>query len=734
MSQMPFEQAGGLRIGTVEYVSPDRIEIVLDIEAPESVALNAGLPRPFPRVNGYLLIAVEEGFLAGQIEWLTVERSAFPKRRGLQDFGLVDLPYPLRKLRLNPLGMLRELVHGDFVFRRGADTLPSIGEAVLMPTETQLRSIVESGEQRRIKVGTSPMAGDAEVYIDPDRLFGHHLAVLGSTGSGKSCSVAGLIRWSLEAAKAAQTPSCNVQDSESSRHIEPVNARFLVLDPNGEYSRAFSSSDATIKAKVFRVNPSDGELALKVPLWFWNSTEWCSFTQASVRAQRPLLIRALREVKSGRANIPQSTTEEKRLALRRYLSSRLMSIQSDLRSGAIQTEENRFGFRLRAIRDDITLRQIEFPDDGLGAIIGNINSALDATFHSFVNKAGESIEYYRAFTDSQVTLIVQAFQESTGRLGGIIYYEGLDEDIPLPFKGAELADHLETLAQRENASQFLDFLIARIRTFLTDPNMRTIIDDTDSVTLEQWMEGYIGNNNGNGGGVSVIDLSLVPTEVVHVVTAVIARMVFEGLQRYVKLNGTTLPTVLVMEEAHTFIKQYRDGSENMDAATVCCQVFERIAREGRKFGLGLVLSSERPSELCPSVLSQCNTFLLHRISNDRDQDIVHRLVPDNLRGLLRELPSLPSQSAILLGWASELPILLKINDLPKEQQPRSDDPEFWKVWTGEENRKSYWDAIARDWQGRTQENIEAIVDEATESPVIQSDTPDDEELSDDLPF
>ena len=230
MSQLPFEQAGGLRIGTVEYVSPDRIEVALDIEAPESVALNAGLPRPFPRVNGYLLIAVEEGFLAGQIEWLTVERSAFPKRRGMQDFGLIDLPYPLRKLRLNPLGMLQESVAGDFVFRRGADTLPSIGEAVLMPTETQLRSIVESGEERRVKVGSSPMAGDAEVYVDPDRLFGHHLAVLGSTGSGKSCSVAGLIRWSLEAAKEAYTPVLSEQDPESSQHDEPVNARFLVLE------------------------------------------------------------------------------------------------------------------------------------------------------------------------------------------------------------------------------------------------------------------------------------------------------------------------------------------------------------------------------------------------------------------------------------------------------------------------------------------------------------------------
>ena len=171
-----------------------------------------------------------------------------------------------------------------------------------------------------------------------------------------------------------------------------------------------------------------------------------------------------------------------------------------------------------------------------------------------------------------------------------------------------------------------------------------------------------------------------------------------------KTNQETLPTVLVMEEAHIFIKRYKDDIENQDAATVCCQVFERIAREGRKFGLGLVLSSQRPSELSPTVLSQCNTFLLHRISNDRDQELVHRLVPDNLKGLLRELPLLPSQNAILLGWASELPVLVKMNDLPESHQPRSSDPDFWGVWVGKDeegnpiNRVTNWSEIAKEWQ------------------------------------
>ncbi len=280
-----------------------------------------------------------------------------------------------------------------------------------------------------------------------------------------------------------------------------------------------------------------------------------------------------------------------------------------------------------------------------------------------------------------------------------------DVDAPRPFDGSSLLRGVEAAGEMLNVSEHIETLLVRIRALLTDTRMKPVLGDASDTSLSQWLTDYVGSNNAENGCVSVIDLSLVPTEVVHVVTAVVARMVFEASQRYIKLNGVALPTVLVMEEAHTFIKRYKEDVENQDAAGVCCQVFERIAREGRKFGLGLVLSSQRPSELSQTVLSQCNTFLLHRISNDRDQELVHRLVPDNLKGLLRELPSLPSQSAILLGWASELPVLVKMNDLPKSQQPRSDDPDFWGVWTGrgdkgeQISREIDWSRIAAEWQG-----------------------------------
>jgi DNA helicase HerA-like ATPase len=699
MSQTPFEHAESLRIGTVDFVSPDEIKVALDIEAPESVALNAGGPRPFPRVNSYMLIPVDDGYLVGQIEWLTVERSAFPKRRGMQDFGLIDLPYPLRRMSLNPLGTLRKasVNPGDpeeYSFRRGADALPSIGTGVFLPTDEQLRSIVESGDRRRVKIGTSPLAGNADVCIDPDRLFGRHLAVLGNTGSGKSCSVAGLIRWSLEAAQKISGTS--------------PNARFIVLDPNGEYSRAFADSQPHVRARIYKVSPNTevGELLLQVPLWFWNSAEWCSFTHASAKAQRPLLKRALREVKAGQLSVQETSDEEMKLRLRRFLSSTMISIQKDLRSGAIKTEESKFGYRLKAIFDDLEAKKATFQSFDLGSIQAPIQAALNSTRNTFTERpSGKVVEYFRAFTEAQVLSVTTAIATILGTLGGIIYQEGPDEDVPIPFKGPDFADHLQILAEQENVTQFLDFLVSRIRTFLSDLRMKSIVSDSGSVTLEGWLADYIGSDKEKAKCVTIIDLSLVPPDVIHIVTAVIARMIFEALQRYLKLNGAVLPTVLVMEEAHTFVKRYREEAENDDAASICCQVFERIAREGRKFGLGLVLSSQRPSELSPTVLSQCNTFLLHRISNDRDQELVHRLVPDNLKGLLRELPSLPSQNAILLGWASELPLLVKMNDLPKVQQPRSDDPDFWSVWTGKDaegavvNRVAEWKSIADDWQG-----------------------------------
>lgn len=707
MSISPVAYAESLRVGTVDFVSPDQIKVLLDIEAPDGTALNTGTPRPFPRVNGYMLIPNDSGYLVGQVEWITIERSQYPKRRGLQDFGLIDLPYPLRKMSLNPLGCLvfdETDANGDerYKFIRGVQGYPSVGVPVLLPTKNQLRDIIESGDNRRVSIGTSPLANNANVMIDPDRLFGRHLAVLGNTGSGKSCSVAGLIRWSLNAAKQAR-------DDDN----EP-NARFIVLDPNGEYAKTFE--DLTT-AKIFKVNAStsnsvrssieDTSEPLEIPLWFWNSAEWCAFTQASAKTQRPTLIQSLRNVRDG--VFPEGLTASQEM--RRYLRTLISILLVEKNSG---TPWDSFP------KPKSFLHKIDKWGDGLYQIDDFSDEEKKA-----IEKLSNKIETFKNdrsgrypvwdFSRPEIQEFEDLLKEAHATFGGNNNELPIDADIPRKFEGDQLIKSLEANAELLKVTDHVETLLMRVRSILSDTRMKSISSDPD-IELHEWLEKYIGDNQASNGSVTVIDLSLVPADIIHVLTAVIARMTLESLQRYRKLNdGKTLPTVLVMEEAHTFVKRYKDDSEYHGSAEVCCKVFEKIAREGRKFGLGMVLSSQRPSELSPTVLSQCNSFLLHRISNERDQELVHKLVPDNLRGLLRDLPGLPSRHAFLLGWASELPVLVEMKNLPESHRPKSDDPDYWDVWIGKNSngdkvdRDVDWKLIADDWQQLSDDDLDDLL-------------------------
>lgn len=333
-----------------------------------------------------------------------------------------------------------------------------------------------------------------------------------------------------------------------------------------------------------------------------------------------------------------------------------------------------------------------------------LNEAISA-FNSKVNdyERVRSVQYSnqdykRDEVDALLSLLRDVFTEAGGRDEEFL---PTDEDSPIPFSGNNFVRSIEANAEILNTSDYIVTLMPRIKTLLADVRVKKVIDN-ENLNLSEWLSNYIGSDNKES--LTIIDLALLPSDVTSIVTAVIARMVFEAQQRYLKLNKQCLPTVLVMEEAHYFVKRYNDDIENIGPTTQCCKVFEKIAREGRKFGLGLVLSSQRPSELSPTVLSQCNSFLLHRISNDRDQELVHRLLPDNMRGVLREMPSLPSQYAVLLGWASELPVMVKMRTLPKSQCPQSDDPDYWDVWTGYSERKINWDQIADEWQNKKEDN------------------------------
>jgi len=709
----PIEQLSNLVVGSVESVAPNEVRVLLDLDAPHATAINTGTPSAFPRINGYVLIPNEVGATVAYISWIGIERSPYPKRAGFKDFGLVDLPFPLRKMSVLPVGTLttRRAAINDqtkYELLRGVVAFPSVGDQVLMPTPPQVDAIVGGKHtDRRVRIGSSPLSASATIMIDPDKLFGRHLAVLGNTGSGKSCTVAGLIRWSLLASDAVI--------GDASRNS---NMRFIVLDPNGEYSKAFADMPGSVR--VFK--PGDESNPFVLPAWMWNSHEWSAVTNAQPGAQRPLLLQALRNLRAG-----QALREPLHVAIVRQVRlfrTRCLAFIAD-GSGASYTDYVPL-LNCCQMFDNLSQVMSDFHnrvnnEDPARNHIEALAVAAQAFFdrHAVWN-ATQNRYYYNAPNVAEFNGILPLFDFVEQALPEVPREETISEDAPTPFDVRQLADYVDALSAdssaNANTANFIAWLTLRIRSILENRRLAEVIAPENSPTLEGWLAGVLGNNEGTNGQIAIVDLSLVPSEIIHIIIAVLGRIVFEASQRYQKHHeqGKALPTALILEEAHTFVRRGTDGDADFSPVRLCREAFERIAREGRKFGLGLVLSSQRPSELSPTVLAQCNTFLLHRIVNDADQNLVSRLVPDNVGGLLRELPSLPSRQAVLLGWASPIPILVEIDELPFEQRPQSADPDFWNVWTLQVNRPVDWNTIARNWSGENDGNSTALTDDNSE--------------------
>lgn len=682
------EQLSSLAIGWIESVTASEMRVGLHEETPQATALNAGTPQPFPRINAYVLIPNESGAVVAIVQQIAITRQA-PARGRDRDQTVVELPVATRMMTVIPLGTLcRSGQDRDgqpaYQLERGVPALPSVGDPVLLPTLLQLKSIVEASDVDRIvHIGTAPFAGDAKVWVHPDRLFGRHLAILGNTGSGKSCSVAGLVRWSIEAAKA------KIEGGQP-------NARFIILDPNGEYGRAFP--DNSIQARRYTVGGTDGSRKLKVPGWLWSGQEWAAFTTAQGQTQRPMLLKAIRELRN-------STTLT--LADPAQIAARIRSYDAMLRS-ARETPQQLTDFRSQQ-EIGANVASLIYELRGLSAALGDGNDVLKDDCGVIADEFENTIstwtftwqgeERYGAIPPAGLDSILASLGHLIPTLPRANKPRELAEDVPSPFDLDELPGRLRAVAATSpgggNAANNVEPLVNRIEVLLGDPRLRKVIDDKEGMTLETWLADLIRPSAESPEPVAIIDLSLVPSDITHIVVAVIARLVFQALQRYSKQGEAALPTVLVLEEAHTFVRRDADEGASAPAAEACRQMFERIAREGRKFGLGLVLASQRPSELSATVLAQCNTFLLHRIVNDEDQRLVRRLVPDSLGGLLNELPVLPSQQAILMGWAVPTPVLVKMRHL--EPRPKSDDPSFWNVWSGDDSVYPSWKSVASAW-------------------------------------
>ncbi|MCX7979182.1 MAG: ATP-binding protein, partial [Bdellovibrionaceae bacterium] len=481
-----------------------------------------------------------------------------------------------------------------------------------MILEPKKRTDSEKGGQW-IEIGESLASGRRPLRIDPDAFFGKHAAVLGSTGSGKSCTIASLI--------------------QSIHEIEEVKrTTFIIFDINGEYAEAFEkngSGNKMPKPLLLSCNPDAGKDRLLIPYWFMNSDDFVQLFQAAPGAQRPALLDALRELRErSKSNQNQKSPSAdtpvyfKIRELPEFLEKKFSDNNEQKRSDNNNQERNN---NKQKRNDNNYLRTMQ----------QRIKRLLnDNRFEVFFGRVGKDLENPANVLAAFIRDILGIGAPNDPKL-----YEEITEGC-LPFydrqrKGTEPVD------------------------------------------------------------VVILDLSLLASEVLENVTALIGRLILEFLQRLGEVHERgSLPVVLVLEEAQNYIRP----SNSLESKSVSCAVFERIAREGRKYGLGLVVASQRPSEVSKTVLSQCHSFIVHRLQNPEDLNYFKSIVPGIYSSLLDQLPALAPQTALVLGECTSVPALVRIRKATPP--PKSKNPDFYGYWTNDSATQIDVEKICAIWEGR----------------------------------
>ncbi|WP_323964101.1 ATP-binding protein [Aeromonas hydrophila] len=261
-------------------------------------------------------------------------------------------------------------------------------------------------------------------------------------------------------------------------------------------------------------------------------------------------------------------------------------------------------------------------------------------------------------------------------------------DSPVPFNLNTLMDRLNEIntemvpsTRGERQGDFfgkLSRMISRLENKFSDRRLGFMFNGGDDILSFNWLETFtnavLGSTTENGeAGIKIIDFSEVPSDVLPLIVSLVARVTF-SIQQWTP-SDLRHPVALLCDEAHLYMPQ-RNMADSAD--DISLDIFERIAKEGRKYGVSLVVISQRPSEVNKTMLSQCSNFVSMRLTNAEDQGVIKRLLPDSLGGFSEILPTLDTGEALVVGDASLLPSRIRIDE--PQNKPNSGTVNFWDVW------------------------------------------------------
>lgn len=497
-----------------------------------------------------------------------------------------------------PLGVLR-----DGKFERGGDSLAIPPKDVMPATIDEIKKIYEDSVKINERFEFMSLASNPSVRvpINGNKFFNKHIAVVGSTGSGKSHTLSAIIQNAI---------------SQKSGSFSLNNSHVIIFDIHSEYKTAFPDAN--------HIDISN----LVLPYWLLKGEELEEFfldTEANDHNQRTLLKEAI--VYNRRLKFTGNEEDSNKIHFDTPLLFNLKEI--------LQYVQNRNNER-KITNNDITW------EDSSGS---KFVFCEDTAFRLFNEK------------------LIPTGTAAAGNNGKLINF------------------------------------INRLENKLNDERLQFLLGEkSTTITFEETLERLLGYTPTKNSNVTVIDLSGVPFDVLNITVSLISRLIFEYGYFYKRLRlskdpnekiNNDVPILLVFEEAHKYVP-----NSELSKYRTSKQSIERIAKEGRKYGVTLLLASQRPSEISETIFSQCNNFIAMRLTNPVDQGYVKKLLPDSLGSLIEKMTSLKQGEALVVGESIILPSIVLIDRC--NPQPSSNDIAYWELWK-EEWKGMNFEELKQEW-------------------------------------
>lgn len=629
-------------IGKLVSVNTNRAVIELTATADNFVVSGFDDVHRFAQINSYVAIPYQNDLIIGEV--LGVREKNRVESDKASHIVVSD-----NQIDINFIGELKLSYEGKYKFQFGITTYPPLYSDVLYIKDGELDVIFKTDtndepsaedtsktKAKTLKIGTSSVFPDYQVKVDIDSFFSKHIAVLGNTGSGKSCTISSILQSVFE-----------------KKSFSATGSTFVIFDANGEYLQALEKIENE-DIKVLYLSPDNKQgtevtnvsyESFHLPHWFLNFDEWALLLQASEKVQVPVLRTAINLAKKF-ANHSESAIAKE---LNHILAVSLIQILSSGEGAAGQA--NRMYTLLQRFNQQEMLNILN--ECNFSVKYGNFDSDSDR----------------KKFDERIAQFIIDDFSIS-------------DENELIKFN-IEALDHFLDLAMlyeesygRSNVRSYCASLQTRLQSLLSRKRDYGFLMDEADTNFQSYIYTLMGLEKLDAATVKrkqivIIDLSSYSDEVIEVISSVLSRMLLEVLQRVKPRNE--YPVHIIIEEAHRYISE--KDSDNLFQAK---KIFERIAKEGRKYGVSLVISSQRPSELSKTVLSQCSNFIVHRIMNPEDLLYIKRMTPYISEEILNELPYIPRQQALVFGSAVNMPMMFKVREA--KPKPKSDDNEINKHW------------------------------------------------------